>query len=127
MLLFFQFLYVIVFSTSVSEQLEKESKEMEARLQQLQDKLQKQQLEDSSSGKSKWKSARVEKGGLGTYGKELEVKHKKKMESEGVNNDALLKGTASNRRTSRQATQGGNFKTKGELQFRRSSLVPNFL
>lgn len=102
------------FSAPISEQLEKESKEMEARLQQLQDKLQKQQLEDSASGKSKWKSARVEKGGLGTYGKELEAKHKKKMENEGLTTEAMLKATSNNRRTARQTAQGGNFKTKGK-------------
>ena len=102
----------------MSEQLGKETKEMEERLQQLQDKLLKQQIEDaSSSGKSKWKSARVEKGGLGTNGKDLEAKHKKKMENEGLTTHTLLKGTTSNRRTARQVVQVGNFKTKGIVLF----------
>lgn len=83
---------------------------MEQRLQQLQERLQKQQQEDTASGK--WKSARVEKGSLGSYGKDVDSKNKKKMQVEGLTQEALLKGTATGRRTTRQASQG-NFKTKG--------------
>ena len=103
------------FSVPVSEQLAKESQVMEQRLQQLQDRLQKQQQEDSASGKSNWKSARVEKGGLGSYGKDLDAKNKKTMQAAGVTQEAFLKSTAGGRRTTRQAAQG-NFKTKGKFR-----------
>lgn len=62
--------------------LEKETNEMEARLQILQERLRSQQMLETdaktNAGSSKWKSSKVEKGSIRSYGKEISEKAKKK-------------------------------------------------
>jgi hypothetical protein len=65
--------------------LEKEAKEMEQRLKVLQERMTLQQLESEStksSGSSKWKSSKTEKGGIRTYGKEIQEKYRKRSSAE---------------------------------------------
>lgn len=70
---------------SDNDVLEKETREMEARLQILQEKMKQQQTDNestsskSSSG-SRWKASSVEKGSIRAYGKDVIDKFKKKGE-----------------------------------------------
>lgn len=60
---------------SESEKLEYEAKLMEERLKLLQDRIQQQKLEDESvlkPGGSRWASARVDKGSVLKYGKQID-------------------------------------------------------
>lgn len=89
---------------------------MEARLQQLQDKMKQQQLEESSkkSGTSNWKSATAEKGSVKNYAKDLQEKHRKRSEATG-GGTALLSATSGGRRAQRANAPAGNFRTLGEF------------
>lgn len=69
------------YKMSESAILEKEAKEMELRLTSLQTKLKEDSLANpAKSSGSKWGSAKAEKGSLGSYAKEVQDKHKKKMD-----------------------------------------------
>lgn len=106
--------------------LEKDAIEMEMRLKMLQEKMaQQQQQEASKMGNSGtlWKSSRPDKGSVRSYGKDVQEKHRRKMEtlehggmlgvnSIGNSNDGSMKGTAAARRNSRQAS-AGDFHSKG--------------
>lgn len=67
-------------SEKVVDVLEKETNEMEARLQILQERLRAQQMTESDAkpGGSRWKSSKAEKGSIRSYGKEVSDKAKKK-------------------------------------------------
>jgi len=74
--------------------LDKEAREMEIRLRNLQDKMKMQQLEDESisrPGGSRWGSARADKGSINNYGKEVREKQMKAT-SKGKTKVNLLTG-----------------------------------
>lgn len=73
--------YVFLYREKVVDVLEKETNEMEARLQVLQERLRAQQMMDTDAKNNsgpKWKSSKVEKGSIRSYGKEVSEKAKKK-------------------------------------------------
>jgi hypothetical protein len=62
---------------SEADLLDKEARDMEIRLRNLQDKMKMQQLEDESiarPGGSRWGSARLDKGSIGNYAKDVKEK-----------------------------------------------------
>lgn len=98
---------------------------MEAQLQYLQDRNKQQQLESEkapSTGSTKWKSSRPEKGSIRAYGKEVTEKHKTKTSTMGT--DQLLGSSTREKKLSsvsrmedpplkNTVTDNGNFTTKG--------------
>ena len=63
-----------------TEKLERESKEMEARLQMLQLRMQQQKEDDDATpkiGGSRWKSGRTDKGNIRGYAKDVHEKIKR--------------------------------------------------
>ena len=72
-----------------TDHLENETKQMEARLQILQDKLKESQINtdqalSSTSSSRKWKSSSAEKGSIRAYGKEVAEKFKKRIVNDGI-------------------------------------------
>lgn len=70
------------YKVSNTELLEKESREMEMRLKMLQEKMEQQQIEDSSKprvGGARWRSARTDKGSVTAYSKDVQENYKKKF------------------------------------------------
>lgn len=85
-------MYLIINRVSETELLEKDAKEMEIRLKMLQDRMEQQRLEDASVvkvGGARWSGARVDKGSVSTYARDLQEKYKKKREAEGGGDPAL--------------------------------------
>ena len=82
-----------------TEILEKQTKEMESRLQNIQERYAQQQLDgDSTSnagGSGKWKSSRVEKGSIRAYGKEVTEKFKKRIVSDTLTGTISVEGSSS--------------------------------
>jgi hypothetical protein len=65
--------------------LDKEAKEMEKNLKNLQARMQQQSIEDEAVpkfGGSRWKSARPDKGTVKSYTKDIQDKHRKKASGE---------------------------------------------
>jgi hypothetical protein len=99
------------YKVSQTEVLEQEAKEMEARLQMLQARMQQQQLEDLSvtkHGGSRWKSARTDKGSVTAYAKDVQERIKRHTESTGLggfNATSFAKATAAARRQQRQENE----------------------
>ena len=65
--------------------LDKEAKEMEKNLKNLQARMQQQCIEDEAVpkfGGSRWKSARSDKGTFKSYAKDVQDKHRKKSNEE---------------------------------------------
>ncbi len=94
--------------------MEKEAKDMESRLQMLQDRMKQQQIDESSNKSgSKWKSSSKEKGSISSYGKEVQEKHKKRSEAEG-GGDPVLRATATGRRMQRDSSVK-TFRSQGRL------------
>lgn len=65
--------------------LDKEAKEMEKNLKNLQARMQQQSIEDEAVpkfGGSRWKSARPDKGTVKSYTKDSQDKHRKKASGE---------------------------------------------
>ncbi len=93
--------------------MEKEAKDMESRLQMLQDRMKQQQIDESANktGSTKWKSSSKEKGSVSSYGKELQEKHKKRSEADG-GGDPVLRATATGRRMQRD-TSVKTFRSQG--------------
>jgi len=94
--------------------LEKDAKEMEERLKMLQERLEKQRLEDAAvpkPGGSRWNSARVDKGSVLTYNKDLQEKYKKKVESQGGGDPALWI-TSTNKKEKRKTESHINYMNK---------------
>eukprot|EP01035_Chromulina_nebulosa_P017856 gene17856-23469_t len=94
--------------------LEKDAKEMEDRLKMLQERLEKQRLEDLAvpkPGGSRWNSARVDKGSVLTYNKDLQEKYKKKVESQGGGDPALWI-TSTNKKEKRRTESHINYMNK---------------
>jgi hypothetical protein len=115
-------IYIIDQNNRVSETdiLQKDAEEMETRLRMLQERMKQQQVESADAmsktgGSAKWKSARVEKGSIRAYGKEVHDKAKKKSAEEG-GGDPMLR-TNINRRPSQPkgASADGDFTTRGTL------------
>lgn len=108
------------YKVSETETLEREAKDMEVRLQMLQERMQQQNLDDAavSKGGSRWRSARPDKGSVTTYAKDVQEKIKRRA-SEGpptssaaaTSSDA--KGPLPPRRLSRPTQQeGDDFRSK---------------
>jgi len=92
-----------------TELLEREAKDMEVRLAMLQDRMQKQQLDDAACpkpGGGRWKSARTDKGSVTSYAKDVIENHKKRSDASG-GGDPAMRGLASQRRQARQQQSGG--------------------
>ena len=90
---------------------------MEANLLMLQEKMRQQELESmeaaaKAGGKSTWSSARKDKGSIGGYGKEVQDKFKKKLDST-IPRQSLLRGTASARRLLASEENADNITSKG--------------
>lgn len=86
---------------------------MEARLLQLQDRMRTQQIGGeggAQAGSGKWSSARADKGSIRAYGKEVNDKVKKKLESTG-GGDPAMRSTVSSKRPAKAADV--DFKLKG--------------
>ena len=67
------------------DMLDKEAKEMERNLKNLQARMQQQSIEDEAVpkfGGSRWKSARPEKGTVKSYAKDIQDKHRQKSSAE---------------------------------------------
>ena len=65
--------------------LDKEAKEMERNLKNLQARMQQQSIEDDAVpkfGGSRWKSARPDKGTVKSYTKDIQDKHRQKSSAE---------------------------------------------
>jgi hypothetical protein len=112
------FLIIIPFGFRAKETdlLQKDTEDMEARLAMLQEKMRQQEAESAKSsakagGQATWGSARLDKGSVGTYGKEVKDKFKKQLDST-VSKDSLLRGTASARRLLQ--TTDSDFRSKGK-------------
>ena len=112
-------IFIVFFRAAESEILDKEAREMEARLKMLNERMKQQSEVDISqaSGGTKWKSSRQEKGGIRNFGKEVNEKYRKKIEAEG-GVDMLARTSASS--TSRQSSfkrstaDEGDFCSKGQ-------------
>lgn len=113
---------------SESAVLDREAKEMEQRLKQLQERMQRQQAADAaagisaSSGSGRWKSARAEKGSIRAYGRDVQEKHKKRqaeIESRGGYAATSSSGKAQQMKRQQDDAISGDitgpasFKTKG--------------
>eukprot|EP01038_Epipyxis_sp_PR26KG_P010028 gene10028-13484_t len=105
------------YNAKESDILSKDAKEMENRLKFLQDRLLVQQQENdsnpNSNNGSKWKSSRVEKGGIRTYGKEVQEKIRKKSEAEG-GGDPILRHYNNTKKLQQTTNTNnrGDFRTK---------------
>jgi hypothetical protein len=104
------------YKATETDLLQKDTENMEARLQMLQERMKQQQAETAESsaragGSATWGSARKDKGSVGSYAKEVQEKFKKKLDST-VSKESLLRGTASARRLLQ--TEEVNFKNKGK-------------
>jgi hypothetical protein len=105
---------------SVSQQLDKETKEMESRLAILQDRLKSQQLESdkslttSGSTSSKWKSSNLEKGSIRSYGKEVTEKFKKRIVTDGTTTIPSIAPSVGGNKPSASEISS-NFATKGKF------------
>ena len=68
------------YRVSETEVLEREAKDMEVRLQMLQERMQQQSLDDmaASKGGSRWKSARPDKGSVTAYAKDVQDRIKRR-------------------------------------------------
>lgn len=89
------------YKVSDSELLDKEARDMEIRLKNLQERMKMQQLEDESidrPGGSRWGSARVDKGSLNSYAKDVKEKAVKKSMKSGKSIN-LLTGEVTKKKT----------------------------
>eukprot|EP00596_Hydrurales_sp_CCMP1899_P009159 CAMPEP_0119049766 /NCGR_PEP_ID=MMETSP1177-20130426/66250_1 /TAXON_ID=2985 /ORGANISM="Ochromonas sp, Strain CCMP1899" /LENGTH=168 /DNA_ID=CAMNT_0007027377 /DNA_START=45 /DNA_END=548 /DNA_ORIENTATION=+ len=94
------------FKTSETERMEREAREMEARLKMLKERMEQQQLDDDAaprSGGSRWKSARPDKGTVLHYAKDVQEKHKKRSENPSMRMSAHA--PKANTQTNPQSTQ----------------------
>lgn len=99
------------YGISETEQLERQAREMEARLKALQSKMQESATADdtsSSSGGTRWKGARPEKGSVTNYAKDYQEKLKTKR----TVSEKTDKATAEGRREARKQSSA-HFSAKG--------------
>lgn len=99
------------YKVSITEQLDREAREMEERLKILQERMKQQSIEDADATKNgtRWKSSNPERGSIRAYAKDVQEKHQKKKAEKP---DATLKATASARRQVRQNNSEGGFNVK---------------
>jgi hypothetical protein len=104
---------------SETDNLEKEAKEMEMRLRLLQERMQQQRIDDENlvrPGGARWNGARLDKGSVLSYGKDLQEKYKKKRDAEGGGDPALW--PSSQQSSSKKAKPSeATGKAKGTLIF----------
>jgi hypothetical protein len=92
--------------------LDREAKEMERNLKNLQERMLQQNIEDEATpkyGGSRWKSARPDKGSVTSYAKDIQEKHRKKSNTE----DPGLKSHLAPRLTSQKEKVPLDFRSKG--------------
>ena len=109
--------------------LERDAKEMEARLKMLQERMRLQQQEAEANAKlagagsnSRWKSSKTEKGSIRSYGKEVQEKHKKRTEESGGDTSirsAVMTSSSidvsASRRKQAEYPSAGSFLSKGQI------------
>ena len=109
--------------------LERDAKEMEARLKMLQERMRLQQQEAEANAKlagagsnSRWKSSKTEKGSIRSYGKEVQEKHKKRTEESGGDTSirsAVMTSSSidvsASRRKQVEYPSAGSFLSKGQI------------
>ena len=108
---FFWFLCYI--SVSEVDVLEKEAKDMEFQLKQLQSRMQQQQIEDDAvvkTGGCRWKSARPDKGSVLTYAKDVQDKYRSKY---GAGEDPVFRDPPPMRPPSEMTTKSGSIASGG--------------
>jgi hypothetical protein len=90
------------YNVTESQVLEKNAREMEMRLQLLQERMRQQNAEQSQrpAGSTRWKGSKLEKGSVTQYGREMSEKVKQRLS--GASNDLYLTARP-------QATLSGNF------------------
>jgi hypothetical protein len=105
------------YGVSEADLLEKQAREMEARLKGLQQKMQETSTAPTTgAGGNLWKNSRPEKGGVTTYAKDYQEKLKTKKasasSSSASSSDKTTKATAEGRRMARQKSTA-RFSEKG--------------
>ena len=93
--------------------LEKEAKDMEFQLKQLQSRMQQQQMEDDAvvkTGGCRWKSARPDKGSVLTYAKDVQDKYRSKY---GVGEDPVFRDPPPMRPPSEMTLKSGSMAPSG--------------
>ena len=112
---------ILVSSYRISEvdMLDREAKEMERNLKNLQERMLQQNIEDEATpkyGGSRWKSARPDKGSVTSYAKDIQEKHRKKSDTE----DPGLKSHLAPRLTSQKDKVPLDFRSKGTTPDKRA-------
>lgn len=109
------------YKVNETDVLEKDTREMEMRLQMLQERMRQQNLEadklkQQTGSSSKWKGSKVEKGSIRQYGKEVTEKVKRRLVGENMltGRPTLTQTTAAMESTSNSTVDvSGNFTTLG--------------
>ena len=94
----------------------KEANEMELRLKNLQERMLKQNAEDTATpkfGGSRWKSARPDKGSVLSYAKDVHEKHRKTNNGD----DPAMRPHDAPRSAPLKEKIIANFRNKGKFQF----------
>lgn len=91
---------------------------METRLRNLQERISQQKTEDENTpkyGGARWKSARADKGSVLSYNKDVQEKHKKRIEATG-GEDPVVRALLS-KSSKAPKSVSGDFRTKGLYYF----------